>query len=264
MNSAALQILAYPEKVETIEDLHEYLVQKLRSNSLLQQSSYAPNIAARFQSGKRMYLCRIFRVNTVIQSNSQPSVVIILERCSERRISLCHVSETFHLTTREQEVLQQLVAEGLTTKEIAARMGISPNTVKAFLRLIMVKMGVRYTFRNRGKGLIWSTIVIFRVPDSCGYFRDNRCAKENSGTNHARWKEANRGDRSRVRCYELGLVLGQSTESQGEISHCWSEVHAKGTECRGRDRISWRTLKSWCSALYRRLLPVGTCRSGSP
>jgi DNA-binding CsgD family transcriptional regulator len=32
--------------------------------------------------------------------------------------------------------------QGLTSKEIAQRMGISPNTVKAFLRLVMVKMGV--------------------------------------------------------------------------------------------------------------------------
>jgi DNA-binding CsgD family transcriptional regulator len=32
--------------------------------------------------------------------------------------------------------------EGLTSKEIADRMGISPNTVKAFIRLVMVKMNV--------------------------------------------------------------------------------------------------------------------------
>jgi DNA-binding CsgD family transcriptional regulator len=31
---------------------------------------------------------------------------------------------------------------GLTSKEVATRMNISPNTVTAFLRLIMVKMGV--------------------------------------------------------------------------------------------------------------------------
>ena len=31
---------------------------------------------------------------------------------------------------------------GLSSKEIASRMSISPNTVKAFLRVIMVKMGV--------------------------------------------------------------------------------------------------------------------------
>jgi DNA-binding CsgD family transcriptional regulator len=34
------------------------------------------------------------------------------------------------------------VAMGLTSKELATRMNISPNTVKAFLRLIMIKMGV--------------------------------------------------------------------------------------------------------------------------
>jgi DNA-binding CsgD family transcriptional regulator len=32
--------------------------------------------------------------------------------------------------------------EGLTSKEIAERMKISPSTVKAFLRLVMVKMSV--------------------------------------------------------------------------------------------------------------------------
>jgi DNA-binding CsgD family transcriptional regulator len=35
-----------------------------------------------------------------------------------------------------------LLVEGLTSKEIANRMKISSNTVKAFLRLVMVKMGV--------------------------------------------------------------------------------------------------------------------------
>jgi DNA-binding CsgD family transcriptional regulator len=47
----------------------------------------------------------------------------------------------YHLTDREQEALIG-VAKGLTGKELASRMNISPNAVKAFLRLIMVKMGV--------------------------------------------------------------------------------------------------------------------------
>ncbi len=49
------------------------------------------------------------------------------------------VSE-YSLTDREKEALIG-VAMGLTSKELAVRMKISPNTVKAFLRLIMVKMG---------------------------------------------------------------------------------------------------------------------------
>jgi len=36
----------------------------------------------------------------------------------------------------------EYLLQGLTSKEIAARMNISPNTVKAFLRLVMVKMKV--------------------------------------------------------------------------------------------------------------------------
>ena len=47
----------------------------------------------------------------------------------------------FQLTDREIEAVQHL-ADGLTSKEIAQRMNISPNTVKVFLRLVMLKMGV--------------------------------------------------------------------------------------------------------------------------
>jgi DNA-binding CsgD family transcriptional regulator len=56
--------------------------------------------------------------------------------------ALSRIGFEYHLTEREQEALEGIVL-GLTSKEVAARMGgISPNTVKAFLRLIMIKMGV--------------------------------------------------------------------------------------------------------------------------
>jgi DNA-binding NarL/FixJ family response regulator len=45
------------------------------------------------------------------------------------------------LTPREQETVA-LLATGLTNKEISARMGVSVNTVKAFLRSVMLKLGV--------------------------------------------------------------------------------------------------------------------------
>jgi len=51
------------------------------------------------------------------------------------------IAEKFNLTEREYEAVRHL-ALGLTSKEIAVRMGISPNTVKAFLRLAMIKTGV--------------------------------------------------------------------------------------------------------------------------
>ena len=58
---------------------------------------------------------------------------------------LSHVSERFHLTPREQEVVQYLV-EGLTSKEIAVRLEISPNTVKAFLHSVMITSGRFHAF----------------------------------------------------------------------------------------------------------------------
>jgi DNA-binding NarL/FixJ family response regulator len=70
-----------------------------------------------------------------------PSVAVLLERAPSGIISLARVSLKFKLTSREQEVLQYLL-QGLDGKAIAKRMSISPNTVKAFLRLIMTKMDV--------------------------------------------------------------------------------------------------------------------------
>jgi DNA-binding CsgD family transcriptional regulator len=47
----------------------------------------------------------------------------------------------YGISAREREIVSLLV-EGLTSKEIGGRLGLSPNTVKAHLRLIMVKMEV--------------------------------------------------------------------------------------------------------------------------
>ena len=68
-------------------------------------------------------------------------MIVMLERKSNEAVSIAEVSERFNLTAREQETVQFLL-EGFTSKEIAQRMKISPNTVKAFIRLVMVKMNV--------------------------------------------------------------------------------------------------------------------------
>ncbi|MFQ5718052.1 MAG: response regulator [Acidobacteriota bacterium] len=59
-----------------------------------------------------------------------------------------------HLTPRETEVLS-LVAEGLSTRQVADRLGISPRTVEAHRRVITQKVGekklanlVRYAIRQ--------------------------------------------------------------------------------------------------------------------
>jgi len=51
------------------------------------------------------------------------------------------LARMFRLTPREAEALE-LFMTGLSTKEVAARMQISPSTAKAFLRMVNIKMGV--------------------------------------------------------------------------------------------------------------------------
>jgi DNA-binding NarL/FixJ family response regulator len=151
-NSAATEILSYPQKPCVQKDLAVFLNSKVRSTLLSGQSSRASGVVSRFKSGRRVYQCRAYRVNSLASGEFQASVAVILERSSNGTSSLSQVSERFHLTPREQEVVQYLV-EGLTTKEIAVRLQISPNTVKAFLHSVMIKMGVSTRSGVVGKAL---------------------------------------------------------------------------------------------------------------
>ena len=55
------------------------------------------------------------------------------------------------LTPREREVVG-LLAEGLSTAEIAERLRLTPGTVSSHLRTIMRKLGVR----NRVQVAVWA------------------------------------------------------------------------------------------------------------
>jgi DNA-binding CsgD family transcriptional regulator len=98
-------------------------------------------ICLRFRIGARDYKCRVFRVDLQNHAAPQPLLALYLERDWSGHEAVCTLSSEFRLTAREQEALRG-IAIGLTTKELAERMDISPNTVKAFLRLIMIKLGV--------------------------------------------------------------------------------------------------------------------------
>jgi DNA-binding CsgD family transcriptional regulator len=157
VNQAATEILSYPHKVETNKNLDAYLAKLVRSSLVLGGSSRAPKLVSEFHSGRRLYHCRTYRVNSLGQRDSPCSLAILLERGSNGSFSIAQVSERFNLTTREKEVLQYLLT-GLTTKQIASGMDISPNTVKAFLRMIMVKMGVSTRSAIVGKAFTQPTI----------------------------------------------------------------------------------------------------------
>ena len=91
--------------------------------------------------GKRRYRCRFYVVESNNPAFSQGMLAVHFEGDSDSRDPIRRIAVEHHLTEREEEVLRR-IALGLSTKELAHRMSISPNTVKAFVRLIMIKLGV--------------------------------------------------------------------------------------------------------------------------
>ena len=140
-NEEAIQILSYPDNLANLRRPGVFLARRIRSILVTQQSSSESAFVTEFRSGRRRYFCRAFLVGSDIKKPSRPSLAVLLERGPSEVIPLSQVSEQFNLTQREREALGHLL-QGLGGKEIANRMNISPNTVKAYLRLIMIKTGV--------------------------------------------------------------------------------------------------------------------------
>lgn len=91
--------------------------------------------------GSHLYICRPYYLESLNGHLPKPLIGCHLERSSAQQDAISRMASEHGLTEREQEALRG-IALGLSTKEIADRMSISPNTVKAFLRLIMIKIGV--------------------------------------------------------------------------------------------------------------------------
>jgi DNA-binding CsgD family transcriptional regulator len=140
-NAAAAQILTFPLGAEKARRPSILLREKI--SSLIPRNSQRESVNVReFRSGRRTYLCRSFLLDASVNgASSSPAHVLVLERRASNTSALSQAHERFGLTPREQETIQ-LLLEGLTSKEIAERMKISPSTVKSFLRLVMVKMSV--------------------------------------------------------------------------------------------------------------------------
>ncbi len=137
-NSEVLQILAYPSDPRAIKHVQGFLTDLINAQ-LVRRNAPPPGFASEFSSGNRKYKCRVFRLEKQGNGTSAP-VALLFERSPSTDAALFQASKDFNLTPREQRTVQ-LLLDGLTSKEIATRMNVSPNTVKTFLRLIMVKMG---------------------------------------------------------------------------------------------------------------------------
>jgi len=140
-NGPALQILCFPSQADRIKQPKVFIADRVRTALVDHRNHEGRTFVKEFTSGKRRYICKSFRVDCDGRYSVQPAFAVLLERDAACSSVLKEISEQFDLTQRECETIEFLL-QGLTSKEIATRMKISPNTVKAFLRLVMVKMKV--------------------------------------------------------------------------------------------------------------------------
>ena len=96
------------------------------------------------------YMCRIHRIAPSAPFPHETLVMIHITREFSTRRAILTLSQRYRLSPREEEILLSLT-EGLASKEIAQKLRISPNTVKTYLRLIMMKMGVTTRSAIMGK-----------------------------------------------------------------------------------------------------------------
>jgi DNA-binding CsgD family transcriptional regulator len=140
-NEEVANILMYPRSSEqTIPSLGSVIP---AARSLLASASQASaSSAIEFRSGRRRYRCRVIALDSNRETEScfQAKIVVLLERECTQSIEITRRSEKFRLTRRERETVA-LLLQGLTSKEIANEMHVSPSTVKSFLKMVMVKVG---------------------------------------------------------------------------------------------------------------------------
>ncbi len=144
VNPQAEEILFHPEKPTKAKDFADQLASKIRTIVTNGGSNGRISVCNAFVSGRRHYQCRFFGVRASGNGSNGAkgsSWALLLERGSEAVADILKICHQYHLSQREGEAVRFLV-EGLASKEIAARMKISPNTVKVFLRFAMMKMGV--------------------------------------------------------------------------------------------------------------------------
>ena len=140
-NQEALQVFAFPEKIERLRYPAQFLADKVRTVLVNHRDAEHVTFIKIYKSGMRRYTCRAFRLDGDDHTHARHWTALLVERYSAAIWTVPELAQQFDLTAREQQVVE-LLLQGMTSKEIATRMNISPNTVKAFLRLVMVKMDV--------------------------------------------------------------------------------------------------------------------------
>jgi len=102
-----------------------------------------PYVKTQFRIGKKDYVCQAHVLEACEPGVflTDPVIALHIEEVSPANDPVTAIAAKYGLTEREQEALRG-ISLGLTNHELADRMNISSNTVRAYVRLIMSRMGV--------------------------------------------------------------------------------------------------------------------------
>ena len=139
-NREAAVILSYPNVPSAEQTLVPCIPDEILDAVRSRGSSSNLLLATYFNAGQRKYVCQAYSM-TCSEPLPRAVIALLLHRKSSATEAINEVAADFRLTKRETQALSGICL-GLSSKDLAKQMNISPNTVKAFLRIVMVKMGV--------------------------------------------------------------------------------------------------------------------------
>ena len=139
-NKEALAALTFSANPVNSDGFDAFVENRVQSLFAAPHDPRQPRCQDSFASGRRCYQLRMFKVRSPLAHGFKPALAVLMERNHKPGVNLSFLAGRFHMTPREVETVDHLV-QGFRTREIADRMAVSPNTVKAFLRSIMMKMG---------------------------------------------------------------------------------------------------------------------------
>lgn len=113
-----------------------------KASELKETHKNYPNVLELIHSGRRIYAVKgVLLMSDHSQKEREKSYLFSFERISKDKINLPLFARKWKLSKREQEVVG-LLLKGLSNKEIAHVLNLSPNTIKGYLRIVMTKLGV--------------------------------------------------------------------------------------------------------------------------
>jgi DNA-binding CsgD family transcriptional regulator len=140
-DQGAAAILRHSDSTEDLQStagcrIPEEIVKAVRDH----KTQEIPDLEIKFRIGTKQYLCRPFLLKLSGPARTfQIALHVEVDRSCPDLVDA--FASNYALTARERETLA-LLSLGLTSKELAERMDVSVNTIKAFLRHLSAKIGV--------------------------------------------------------------------------------------------------------------------------